>query len=215
MDAISVRRTFGEGHFGNVDLGDRRRNVRLIQLADAMAQHPGGTLPDKLNKPADLKALYRLMNAPDVTHSAILEPSVARTIRSMQAHPGTVLIIHDTTELDYTGLISVEGLGQIGNGGGRGYECHNSLAISAETGEALGLVGQILLKRRKVPRGEKRSQARDCPDRESRLWKRGSQAVPPAPPNHKWVEIADRGADVTEFLDHLDVAGKLYVVRSQ
>lgn len=217
MDAISFakRETFGEAHFGNVVLGDRRRNARLVQLADRMVQQPGGTLPDKCKKPADLKALYRLMDAAAVTHAAILEPSRERTFNLMRAHSGTVLIIHDTTELDYTGLLSVEGLGQIGNGGGRGYECHNSLAVTAETAQTLGLANQILLKRRKVPRGEKRSQTRDCPDRESRLWKRGSQALPAAPPDRKWVEIADRGADVTEFLDHLDAAGKRYVVRSK
>src|SRR6266550_2996001 len=217
MDASSLaqRETFGEAHFGSVDLGDRRRNARLIQLADRMVQQPGGTLPDKCKNPADLKALYRLMNAAAVTHAAILNSSRKRTFALMRAHSGTVLIIHDTTELDYTGLLSVEGLGQIGNGGGRGYECHNSLAVAAETGETLGLAGQILLKRRKVPRGEKRSQTRDCPDRESRLWKRGSQALPAAPADRKWVEIADRGADVTEFLDHLDAVGKLYVVRSK
>ena len=33
---------------------------------------------------------------------------------------GTVLGIHDTTELDYSGL-SIPQLGQIGNGSGRGY----------------------------------------------------------------------------------------------
>jgi hypothetical protein len=216
MDDISFarRETFGESHFGIVDLGDRRRNARLVQLADLMVRQPRGTLPDKCKNPSDLKALYRLMNAADVTHAAILEPSRERTFELMRAHSGTVLIIHDTTELDYTGLLSVDGLGQIGNGGGRGYECHNSLAVTAETGETLGLVGQILLKRRKVPKGEKRAQTRDCPDRESRLWKRGSQALPPAPAGRKWVEVADRGADMTEFLDHLDVAGRLYVVRS-
>jgi hypothetical protein len=209
------RQSFGEMQFGNVDLGDHRRNARLMQLADRMIQHPGGTLPDKCGNPADLKALYRLMNAEQVTHEAILKPSRERTFELVRAYPGTVLYIHDTTELDYTGLLSLDELGQIGNGGGRGYECHNTLAVAAETGVTLGLAGQILLKRRKVPRGEKRSQARDCPDRESRLWKRGSQALPAPPANQKWVEIADRGADVTEFLDHLDAAGKLYVVRSK
>jgi hypothetical protein len=217
MDAIpfAKRLSFGEAHFGNVDLGDRRRNARLVQLANRMIQHPGGTLPDKCGNPADLKALYRLMNAARVTHEAILKASRERTFDLARGHPGIVLFIHDTTELDYTGLQSLDGLGQIGNGGGRGYECHNSLAVAAETGATLGLAGQILLKRRKVPRGEKRSQTRDCPDRESRLWKRGSQALPVAPANQKWVEIADRGADVTEFLDHLDAAGKRYVVRSK
>lgn len=217
MDAISCaqRQTFGEAHFGNVELGDRRRNARLVQLANRMIQHPGGTLPDKCQNPADLKALYRLMDADDVTHEAILKPSLERTFELARTHSGTVLFIHDTTELDYTGLLSVKGLGQIGNGGGRGYECHNTLAVTAEAGETLGLAGQILLKRRKVPPKEKRSQTRDCPDRESRLWKRGSQALPAAPAGKKWVEVADRGADITEFLDHLDAAGRLYVVRSK
>ena len=36
-----------------------------------------------------------------------------------------------------------------------------------------------------------------------------------APAGQWWVEISDRGSDVTEFLDHLDAQQKHYVVRSQ
>src|SRR5437879_3877190 len=124
MDAVlcAAGKTFGEDHFGNVELGDRRRNARLVRLADLMVQHPGGTLPDKCKSPADLKALYRLMDCPDVTHAAVLEPSRQRTFELMRAYPGPVLIVHDTTELDYTGLLSLTGLGQIGNGNCRGYQ---------------------------------------------------------------------------------------------
>src|SRR5271156_4936050 len=54
--------SFGERTFGSIALGDARRTARLIQAADDMCRHPGGTLPDKFPKPADLRAFYRLMN---------------------------------------------------------------------------------------------------------------------------------------------------------
>ena len=54
--------SFGERTFSGIDLGDRRRTARLIQATDDMCRHPGGTLPDKFPKPADLRAFYRLMN---------------------------------------------------------------------------------------------------------------------------------------------------------
>ena len=217
MDAVSwgLGTTFGEEHFGNVDLGDRRRNARMVQLANLLIQHPGGTLPDKCKAPADLKALYRLMNCPNVTHASVLESSRQRTFDLMRAHLGPVLIIHDTTELDYTECLSLTGLGQIGNGNCRGYECHNSLVVAAETKATLGLANQILHKRRVAIKGETRAETREAPDRESRLWKRGSLSLPMAPVGRHWIEVADRAADVTEFLDHMDVFGKLYVVRSQ
>ena len=64
----SGQRSFGQIHFGNVSLGDVRRNQRLPQLVDAMVQHPGGTLPEKFSRPADLEAFYLLCSAEEVTH---------------------------------------------------------------------------------------------------------------------------------------------------
>ena len=207
---------FGEEHFGGAQLGDVRRRNRLVALATQMAKHPGGTLPTKLKKPADLKALYRLMDNDAVTHEEVLRPHVGRTLGRMRAHEGRVLVLHDTTELDYSGLISLrDELGQIGNGGGRGYECHNSLAVIAESREVLGLAHQILFSRPRVPKGEKKSARRQRTTRESRLWKQGSQAIPAAPAGRLWVDVADRGADTTEFLDSEEAHGKKYVVRSQ
>ena len=65
-------------------------------------------------------------------------PSRAREL--MAAASGTVLVIHDWTEFDYTGHTSMQDvLGQIGNGSRKGYVCANALAIVAETREVLGL----------------------------------------------------------------------------
>ncbi len=207
---------FGEAHFGGVQLGDVRRERRLAALATQMARHPGGTLPDKVRHPADLKALYRLMDSDAVTHEAVLRPHVVRTLDRMRAHKGVVLVLHDTTELDYSGLVSLkQELGQIGNGGGHGYKCHNSLAVAAESREVFGLPHQILFCRPRVPKGETKSARRTRATRESRLWKQGSEAIPASPEDCLWVDVADRGADTTEFLDFEESQGKQYLVRSQ
>jgi hypothetical protein len=207
--------TFGEEQFGAAQLGDRRRTARLVDLANRMANHPGGTLPDKVNSPASLKALYRLMNCRTVTHRSVLEAPRRRTLEKMAAAEGTVLVIHDGTELDFTGLRSIANLGQLGNGKNRGYVAHNVLAVVAETREVLGLAVQHLAKRPTVTKKETRAERLQRKDRESRWWKTASRHIPPAAPGHRQVEIADRGADVLEFLDFVESAGKQYLVRSK
>ena len=66
-------RTFGEMHFGNAQLGDKKRTKRLVYCADRLCQHPGGTFPEKFKSPSDLKAFYRLCNREEVTHEAVLK----------------------------------------------------------------------------------------------------------------------------------------------
>ena len=208
--------TFGEVHFGDADLGDRRRNRRLVQVANAMVEQPAGTLPDKFDDPAGLKALYRLMASPSVTHASVLEPARQHTLRCMAQAEGTVLVIHDWTELDYTGRHSLkDDLGQIGNGSRRGYLCVNALAVVAETREVIGLAYQKLAKRPRVPKGESRATRRGRLDRETRLWREASRHIPAPAPGRRQVEVADRGADVLEYLDFMEAQGKSYLVRSK
>src|SRR5581483_9000048 len=199
-----------EEHFGSADLGDARRTRRLVRTASLVLARPGGTLPSKL------PGLYRLAGAEAVTHGAVTAPHRRRTLESMRRREGVVLLVHDSTELDYTHVSALrEQLGQIGNGGGRGYVCHNSLAVTP-SGEVLGLAGQVLHRRRVVPRGEKPSAKRRHPDRESRLWPRGCEAVGPAPSGPKaplWVDVCDRGADTTEFIEYEVRNGRHFVIR--
>ncbi|MFO0949895.1 MAG: transposase DNA-binding-containing protein [Isosphaeraceae bacterium] len=112
--------TFGDLNFGAARLGHVARTRRLVRSAGLILRHPGGTLPQKFRDPADLDGFYRLANRKEVTHQAVLRPHRLRTLESMRQAGGPVLVIHDTTELVYTGLTSVAGLGQIGNGSGRG-----------------------------------------------------------------------------------------------
>lgn len=213
MEATLSR--FAAEHFGDAELGDARRTRRLVQVAGRMVSHPGGTLPQKMGEPADLKALYRLVDCDAVTHASVMETHRQLTLRRIRECKGVVLLIHDTTQLDYTGKHSLENLGQIAKGFHRGYLCHNTLGVEAGSGRVIGLASQILHVRPKVPKQEPRKKRRDRLDRESRLWKRGSEAVGPPPEGRRWVDICDRGADLFEYLDHKHAQGGWYVVRSK
>src|SRR2546425_353268 len=206
--ASAAQLRFGEENFGAAELGDKRRTRRLVNTANDILQHPGGTLPDKLQDPAALRGVYRLAKQKTVTHAAVLQTHRDKTLERMRAYPGVVLTIHDTTELDYTGKKSLQQLGQIGNGKRRGYLCHNTLAYGYDSEEVLGLANQILFRRAKVAKKEKRAAKQKRKSRESRLWRRGTEAVGATPVGKLWVDVCDRGADLFEYLDYKHAQGQ-------
>ena len=53
---------WAQRNFGGCDLGDKRRNRRLIQFAEQMSANPSASLPCQLPKWGDLKAAYRLFD---------------------------------------------------------------------------------------------------------------------------------------------------------
>jgi hypothetical protein len=213
MDRPSpVAESFGQLNFGAAQLGDRRRTARLVALADAIVRHPGGTLPQKLHSPPDLKALYRLCARPEVTHAALLKSHCERTLSRIADSQSVVLVLHDTTELDFTGHESlVEDLGQIGQGTQRGYLCHNSLAVDSQQREVIGLTNQILHCRAEVPAGETQAQSRQRASRESRLWLAGTASLPA---DRNIVDVCDRGADTFEMLEDELHSARRFVIRS-
>lgn len=205
-------RSFGEIHFGATKLGNISRTKRLVQIADALVRHPGGTLPSKLNDPSSLKATYRLLERPEVSHASVLAAHQEETLRRIEAHEGPLLAICDTTELDYSGLESLADLGPIGNGLQRGYLCHNVLIVDPQRREAIGLAQQILHTRELSPAGETKEQIRVRQSRESRLWPRGTESLPGT---GKLIVVCDRGGDTFEELEHEARSGRGFVIRSR
>lgn len=205
---------FGEQHFGDAPVGHDSRAAALVKIANLIYRHPGGTLPVKLHKPKDYKCMDRLVNRPEVTQAAVLHTHRERTLEKMRQLPRPVLLLHDTTELDYSGLHSIGDLGPIGDGGGRGYLCHNSLAIDPQRRAVLGLANQRLHCRVAVGKKEGVKAKRNRATRESRLWTQAALDIGPAPAGSLWVDVADRGADLFEFLATEVAHARHFVVRS-
>jgi hypothetical protein len=204
-------KSFGEVNFGKAELGDKRRTDRLVESIDQMCARPGGTLPQKFRSPADLQAFYRLMRCKKVTHEAMLQPHREATLEKIDRMADPVLVLHDTTELDYTKHESLEDLGQIGCGTRKGYITHNSLAVHSVTREPIGLLNQVLHRRESVSKSETRAQRSKRASRESLLWLRGVEPLPNSP---QLVDVCDRGADTFEFIEHELGSGRRFVIRS-
>jgi hypothetical protein len=206
-------RGFVPSYFGEVDLGHQSRNACFARVAQQISRHPGGTLPDKMGSPACYAAMDRLMNRDETTHERVLASHRRRTFEKMLAWPGIALILHDTTTLDYSGKKSLR-LGPVGDGNGTGYLCHNSLAVDPQGRDVFGLVSQILHERVPVPRKEGLKAKRERQSRESRLWSSAVRELPATPEGKRWVDVADRGADLFEFLATEQSLGRQCVVRS-
>jgi transposase-like protein/transposase Tn5 family protein len=197
-------------NFGAVELGDRRRTKRLIGSAAQIAAHPEKPFNQVFNW-NDLRGFYRLCDQETATLQALQGPHWQQTRRAMAEH-ALVLILHDTSELDFTEHTALQGAGPIGDGGGRGFLQHNSLAVVPEPKQVLGLAYQQWYIRKEAPKNEHSSKRRRR-DRESVLWLRGIEATGQPPEGCRWVDVGDRGADIYEAMVASQVQGHDFLFR--
>src|ERR1700690_2689000 len=125
--------------FGGADLGDARRNARLVGLARGLAERPEVSLPQALQDRAVLKAAYRFFDNEDINARDILAPHIASSVERMRGLP-VILAVQDTTFIHYAGHRATEGLGPMNDQDGWGLLCHTTLAFTPE-GLPLGVLG--------------------------------------------------------------------------
>lgn len=200
----------GTKNFATVDLGDKRRTERLTESAAHIAAHPEKPFNEVFNW-NDLRGFYRLCNQESATLQAIQGPHWQQTRQEMGKH-ATVLILHDTSEMDFTNHSALQGIGPIGDGKGRGFLQHNTLAVLPEPKQVLGLAYQQLYVRKEAPKNEHTSQ-RKRRERESVLWLRGIEATGKPPEGCCWVDVGDRGADIYEAMVASQAQGHDFLFR--
>jgi hypothetical protein len=194
---------WAQEQFGEVRLGDRRRTARVVKVAAAMALNPSGSIPQQNKKWKTTKGAYRLFDAEETTFEAMIDPQWQRTRRLAGECP-VVLMIQDTTELDYTMHPGCEGLGRFGSGprwdSGLGLLLHNVLAIEPvgdDQARVLGLAWNKLWARTKPVRS-KRSTPKERREQgsESDRWIEAVDVIGKAPPGTRFVHVGDREADI-------------------
>lgn len=219
---------WAEIHFGDLDLGDVRRNERAIKIGRAMAAKPGASLPQTFPKRSDLKASYLLFAHPEATPDELQAAHRELVIEALR-QPGTYLLPEDTTEMAWNGRHQIPGLGPVGASKDKqiGFLLHTTLAVrwpDADPAPAearrppvqlLGLADQQYYVRQPQPVGEKRS-ARLSRERESELWEQATFRIGDRPAEEavRWVRVTDRGSDIYEYLRSCAECGHGFVVRA-
>jgi hypothetical protein len=203
---------WAEDTFGSVRLGDQRRTERAIEIASAIAHNPAASLPAQMQDEAATEAAYRFLQTPDVTYEQLIKPHVAQTRSQARAHQ-QVLLIQDTTEVDYQQHPTTRGLGPIGNGTHHGYLLQSVLAVVPQRREVLGLMHQEPFLRQPAPQGETRRE-REQRERESQVWERSVQAIGTPPAGVQWIHVGDRYSDIFALLSLMRQQQCDFVVRA-
>lgn len=205
--------SWAEQTFGKVQLHDMRRTRRAVQAASKLAENPEGSLPAQMQTWKESKALYRLLDEPDVSFAALMQPHVQQTREQANAQE-VVLLVQDTTDIDLSHRHKIRGVGQIGNERGRGFFVQTVLAVVADSREIVGCIAQEPFVRTPAPAGEQRSQRRKREVRETDVWMRQIQSIGTPDAASLWVHVGDRGADMFPFFQACQATHTHFLVRA-
>ena len=203
-----------------IDVGDERLNRRSKEVIEALSVDPAASINGSFEKWSDTLAAYRLFDNPNVTPDAILEPHHRATLARIAEEP-VVLILQDTTELDFT-KHAPKDAGCLNKAKRFGMYNHTHLAVTPE-GLPLGVVGVKTFDRSAESLG-KTQERRQLPieEKESFRWLEGyriADKISEQCPKTQIVNVADREADIYDiFMEaqkETDAPRADFVIRSK
>jgi hypothetical protein len=187
--------------FAGADLGDRRLDKRLGEVAKALYAKPEAPINQACEDWTAAKAAYRFFENERVSARNIFLPHQAKTIERI-AHQPMVLNIQDTVYLNYTSHPKTSGLGPIGTSKQnlRGLVMHDTLSLTP-SGLPLGILTHTVWARPKRRRGGKEARRKkSIQEKESRKWidalKESARLMPKGV---RHVTICDAESDIFEM----------------
>lgn len=137
------------------NFGDKRLNERLLSIAGALNNNPEQSIPVNFNSWGELKATYRFFDNGKVTAENILEPHCKATLERIKEE-SVVLLLQDTTDIDFTGRKTITGMGFTGSATQqyfrRGFFLHPTIAVTPEK-TCLGVVNsQVWVRKERIGR---------------------------------------------------------------
>lgn len=204
--------------FGTAHLGDERLNRRLQAVAANLARDPGWSIPHASGGWPATKATYRFCDNESVTREKVMEAHVEST-RGRVQEESVILVVEDTSFLNYTHHPKLEGVGKIGArkypNQLKGVLLHTALAVTPETHRVLGVLDQEVIIREKYQKpGETAAQKRKR-SRESEKWMSSARRViGKLPTAERVIFVFDREGDIFEAIEELQDFGGRFVIRA-
>lgn len=196
------------------ELGDKRRNKRLIKIVEDLAACPEESIPQASRDAAAVQGAYDFFDNPRIKASDILAAHTKSTIERAKQN-SLVLAIQDTTELDFSNHKGKRGLGPISNPLASGLKVHSVLCVSDE-GVPLGLLHQqVWARSKKDPAAKKTNKVKAITEKESHRWLEGLEiAQQEIPSQTRVVMVGDREADIYELFAQPRRLGSEFLIRA-
>ena len=211
---LAVERGLGSGEwleqeFGTVELGDKRLRDRLMKIVGDRSPHPDTSyLQASGGDRSATKAYYAFIDNPRETlrPEAMCSTHRERTIERMMGQE-CVLVVQDTTDLNFSSRPHTEGLGLIGTNqtGAKslGLKLHTSLALSEE-GLPLGVLKSVAYAPEEKGEEGSVSIGRPVEEKKSFRWIEGYRdcvAIAKQMPDTRILSVMDREADLFELFE--------------
>jgi hypothetical protein len=189
-----------------IHLGDERLNKRLISILDTLSSHSQDSIPVACGGWAETKAAYRFFDNKKVSADKILEPHRISTIERIKKQE-TVLLIQDTTTLNFSGQHNRTDIGPINHDKHKGILLHPTIAVTPER-LCLGVIDTYHWAREELhhweSRKEKSRENHKTPlnEKESYKWLLGyqkAQEIADLTPNTKIIMVSDREGDLYDL----------------
>ena len=199
-----------ENEFLDVELGDKRSDERLRQVAAQLFATPGASIAGACKGWKETMAAYRLLGAARATPAKILAPHQRMVLQRATAEGG-LLVIQDTTEIDLTSMKTMAGRGPLNDETRRGFFLHSLYAVS-EAGLPLGILGATILTRTdEAFRQSDTRKQKPIEKKESFRWVEGylrTQEVAQQLPEQEVISLSDREGDIYEVFAAWAQAGE-------
>ncbi len=212
----SSSQEWSEKNFGKVCLYNKKKTIRLVEIAARMANGKGTSLARLFDNWYDTKATYNLLKHPVMKPQTIQFPHRQIAYQNIENWSGDVLAIEDASEFEWNHKKPIKGLGPIGSGRDcdQGFILHSTLAIGITNHgklEVLGLPFQQYYVR--PPLREVRKK-RSCSEDsiETDLWRNviKHKALPSL---SNVIRVCDRGADIYEVFMETKEYGCRHIIR--
>jgi len=207
-----------QDEFREADFVDRRLFLRFLIVAEHLARLPEAPINQASEGWSKTKAAYRFFDNEKVKAENILNPHKERTKRRMGVQTEPVLVIQDTTFLNFSHMTCSEDLGPIGKLHSKcmGLVMHTSLAISAR-GLPLGIIDQVIWARDKETHGKAvNRKQRDLEEKESYRWIQALRRYHTIlPPSQTLVTICDREGDIYDLFYEAELLKTKFLIRAK
>src|SRR5437764_9321273 len=212
--ALLDPKSWAERTFGGVQLHDRRRTRRTVQAASNLAENPLGSLPTQMHTWKETKALYRLLDEPDVTKARLDATPLSTDQGTSHVLPRGAVGARYHRHRPFPSSQDQLRSDKSATNEGAVFSCKQCWRCVRRHERCSGAWRRPPFVRIPAPEGEQRSQRRKREERETDVWMRQVQAIGTPESASMWVHVGDRGADMFPFFQACQQTQTHFLVRA-